>query len=131
MAKSCNQKGKILYLQKMLSETEMAVDAMRNGAFDFIEKPSSSDKLLSIIDIAIQQSGSQKIKINLDSKRVFDTCNSNFHKAKSYTIRNYMPKQYILQINLLGSVWQKKDAAQCKFCIGSDPLTHTIYRPKR
>lgn len=28
---------------------EMAVDAMRNGAFDFIEKPSSSDKLLSII----------------------------------------------------------------------------------
>ena len=31
--------------------------------------------LNGVIDIAIQQSGSQKIKINLDSKRVFDTCN--------------------------------------------------------
>lgn len=35
-------------------DVEMAVDAMRNGAFDFIEKPSSSDKLLSIIARAVE-----------------------------------------------------------------------------
>lgn len=36
-------------------DVEMAVDAMRNGAFDFIEKPSSSDKLLSIIARAVEK----------------------------------------------------------------------------
>ena len=36
-------------------DVEMAVDAMRNGAFDFIEKPSSLDKLLSIIARAVEK----------------------------------------------------------------------------
>lgn len=31
--------------------------------------------LNSVIDIAIQQSGNQKVNINLDAKRLFDTCN--------------------------------------------------------
>ena len=36
-------------------DVEMAVEAMRNGAFDFIEKPCSSDKLLSIIARAVEK----------------------------------------------------------------------------
>lgn len=49
---------------------EILVDAIKNYA----------DKkrfltLNGVIDIAIQQSGNQKVKINLDSQRLFDTCN--------------------------------------------------------
>lgn len=36
-------------------DVEMAVEAMRNGACDFIEKPCSSDKLLSIIASAVEK----------------------------------------------------------------------------
>lgn len=36
-------------------DVEMAVGAMRNGACDFIEKPCSSDKLLSIIARAVEK----------------------------------------------------------------------------
>lgn len=36
-------------------DVEMAVEAMRNGACDFIEKPCSSDKLLSIIARAVEK----------------------------------------------------------------------------
>ena len=38
-----------------------------------------------------------------------------------------MSKQYNLQIKLSAADWQKKEAAQCNFCIGSDPFdTHFI-----
>lgn len=36
-------------------DVEMAVEAMRNGAWDFIEKPCSSEKLLSIIARAAEK----------------------------------------------------------------------------
>lgn len=36
-------------------DVEMAVEAMRNGACDFIEKPCSSDKLLTIIASAVEK----------------------------------------------------------------------------
>lgn len=36
-------------------DVEMAVEAMRNGAWDFIEKPCSSEKLLSVIASAISK----------------------------------------------------------------------------
>lgn len=36
-------------------DVQMAVDAMKNGAFDFIEKPFSDDVLIAAIEHAVQQ----------------------------------------------------------------------------
>ncbi len=36
-------------------DVEMAVEAMRNGAYDFIEKPCSSEKLLEVVGRAVEK----------------------------------------------------------------------------
>lgn len=49
---------------------EILIDAIKN----YTAKKTFLT-LNSVIDIAIQQSGNQKVNINLDAKRLFDTCN--------------------------------------------------------
>lgn len=49
---------------------EILIDAIKNYA-----DKKTFLTLNGVIDIAIQQSGNQKVKINLDSQRLFDTCN--------------------------------------------------------
>lgn len=49
---------------------EILIDAIKN----YTDKKTFLT-LNGVIDIAIQQSGNQKVNINLDSKRLFDTCN--------------------------------------------------------
>ena len=49
---------------------EILIDAIKN----YTDKKTFLT-LNSVIDIAIQQSGNQKVNINLDAKRLFDTCN--------------------------------------------------------
>ena len=49
---------------------EILIDAIKN----YTDKKTFLT-LNSVIDIAIQQTGNQKVNINLDAKRLFDTCN--------------------------------------------------------
>ena len=41
-------------------DTETAVEAMREGAFDFIEKPFKAERLRMVVERALRHTGSQK-----------------------------------------------------------------------
>ena len=50
------------------ANVKMAVDSLKLGAFEFIQKPFSSERLLNFVNRAIENINLKKEKINLESK---------------------------------------------------------------